>query len=507
MSSPSLRINIIANFIGRFWGSLISLLFVPVYINYIGVEAYGLLGVFNTVQAVLALLDLGLSTTLNREVARFSALNTNREELNDLVFSLQRFYFITSAVAGIALVIASWLFAANWVNAESLTDREVIFCFIIMALNFSLQFPASLYQGGLAGLQKQVTLNVIMASIATLKAVGALVILAFVSPTIQAFLLWQLFLSIIQLAVLKFFLWKSLPAINRKPKIDLKQVYASRHYTVGVIGISLLSILLTQSDKIILSKLVSLTSFGYYSLAATIAGSLSLLLFPVTSAVFPKLTELIAKKQVADTVQLFHRACQLVSIIIIPLGLSLFIFAGDILQFWTRNPAIVLNSTSILRFLVLGTTINSLMLIPYQYTLSVGWVRYGLHINFAAVLFFLPVICIAVYYYGAKGAAITWMVLNLCYLVFAMLYLFSRQLKSEKMSWYLDDILRPAVICLLFAVPFYFARNYLHPAGILSILSFVFCLLVLGGCTLWWGTPAFRLQVAGYIRKAIRKQI
>ena len=44
--------------------------FVPVYISYLGIEAYGLIGLFATLQAWLSLLDLGLSPTLNREMAR-----------------------------------------------------------------------------------------------------------------------------------------------------------------------------------------------------------------------------------------------------------------------------------------------------------------------------------------------------------------------------------------------------------------------------------------------------
>ncbi|MEN8215666.1 MAG: hypothetical protein ABFS56_04685 [Pseudomonadota bacterium] len=61
-----IKLNIIANFAGKAWTVLMSLAFVPLYIKFIGVEAYGLIGFFVTLQAVFGLLDLGLSTTLFR---------------------------------------------------------------------------------------------------------------------------------------------------------------------------------------------------------------------------------------------------------------------------------------------------------------------------------------------------------------------------------------------------------------------------------------------------------
>ena len=85
----SLKKNIAANFIGRFWTSLIGIVFVPVYIHFIGIEAYGLLGVFATFQFLLGLLDMGLSTTLNRELAKFNAAKGHGQYMNNLVFTME----------------------------------------------------------------------------------------------------------------------------------------------------------------------------------------------------------------------------------------------------------------------------------------------------------------------------------------------------------------------------------------------------------------------------------
>ena len=60
--------------------ALMSFAFVPLYIRFMGMEGYGLIGVFTTMLAIFALLDLGLGLTVNRELARLSADDTRRAD-------------------------------------------------------------------------------------------------------------------------------------------------------------------------------------------------------------------------------------------------------------------------------------------------------------------------------------------------------------------------------------------------------------------------------------------
>lgn len=497
----STKINIVANFIGNIWSTLIGLIFVPVYIRFIGMEAYGLLGLFATLQAVLSLLDMGLSTTLNREVARYAGMRGDKQYINNLTFTLERIYISISVITGLVLVIVSWFFATQWVNTEKLSDNTVILAFVLMAVNFACQFPVSLYQGGLLGLQRQVTMNVIMGGISTVKAIGAVLILWLISPSITAFLTWQLCLSICQFFLLRKYLWKYLPPGTVRPFFDKSSLRTSGRYAAGIMSISILSVVLTQSDKIIISKIVKLTEFGYYTLATTISTSLNMALFPVISAVFPRMTELVNNENRSDFVRLFHRSSQLIALLIMPLSISLFIFSNDIILGWTRNPTIAQNAGPILKFLVIGTGINSLMTIPYQYTLAIGWLRYGLRVNVVSIFVFLPFIIFAAYNYGAIGGAMMWMILNIGFFIFAMLYLFSRKLSEEKWKWYFADNLKPLLVCILTAVPFFLANYYWRLNNLKALLLFGACLSACYIFTFLLGTPSLRPELTKIIEK------
>ena len=94
--TTSIKANIISNFIGNGWGAFLSIFFVPIYLKYIGAEGYGLIGIFASLQVVLSLLDSGLSTTLNKEIARLNDLiKTKEAEAKQKLLDIQGTYKVT----------------------------------------------------------------------------------------------------------------------------------------------------------------------------------------------------------------------------------------------------------------------------------------------------------------------------------------------------------------------------------------------------------------------------
>jgi O-antigen/teichoic acid export membrane protein len=219
-----LKRNIASNFAGRLWQALMSLIFIPIYIHLLGIEAWGLIGIFATLQTVFGLLDVGMSSTLNREMARLSVVPHKAQEMRDLVRTLEAIYWSVAGFVGLFAVSSASFIAHHWINEGQLSGKTVEQALVIMGLVMALQMPSGFYSGGLMGLQKQVLLNAINIGTSTLRGVGAIAILRFVSPTIQAFFLWQLAVGAVNTVVLAVVLWRSLPRAesrlkrNRRPR-------------------------------------------------------------------------------------------------------------------------------------------------------------------------------------------------------------------------------------------------------------------------------------------------
>jgi O-antigen/teichoic acid export membrane protein len=437
---PRTSRNITANFAGTLWTGLMGPALVSVYVRFMGIEAYALVAILTTLQAAFTLLDLGLSTATNRELARLSVREDHSGEARDLVRTTEMVYWLMAVAIGVIVVALAPLLAHRWVHAERLPVGTVQQAFVIMGIILAFQFPFALYSGGLIGLQRQVVLNAITIGAATLRGVGSIALLWLVSPTVQTFFVWQLIATMAQTGVTAWFLWRSLPDAAARPRFRRAIIRRLWRFAAGLMAISFFALLLTQGDKIVLSRLLALEKFGYYTLAAVVASSLYLVVTPIFTAIFPRFTQLVATGDDAALRTLYHQSCQLVSVLLLPVALVIAFFAREILQVWTRNPAVVENAHRIVSLLVIGTALNGLMNVPYALQLANGWTRLALSQNVIAVALLMPLLIWAANRYGGVGAASIWIAVNAGYVVIGIQVMHTRLLRDEKRAWYARDI-------------------------------------------------------------------
>ena len=449
MTSPLLKNNLIANYLGQVWTGLIGLAFIPLYIKYLGIEAYGLIGIFALLQAWLSLLDFGMTPTLNREMARFTAGVHTPQSIHDLLHSLEIICFGIAALIGLLIWSASTWLATDWLRADKLPLDEVAKAIAIMGVVIGFRFVEGVYRGAILGLQRQVFFNVLNAVLSTVRAVGAIAVLAWLSPTIEAFFIWQGLMSIISIAILAYTAHGCLPKSPVPGRFSLLALMDIRHFAGGMMATYFLSILLTQIDKVILSKLLTLEAFGYYTLAATLATTIGMLITPITQAFLPRFTELVANGKQQELIQSYHFSSQLVTVLTTPAALILIFYGETLLHLWTGNIALSNEVAPLLALLAAGTLLNGLMHIPYMLQLAHGWSSFAARVNLVAVAVLVPTIMWLTPRFGAIGAAWVWLLLNLAYLLVGKYFMYRRLLSDEKWIWYWKDTIRPILAASL----------------------------------------------------------
>jgi O-antigen/teichoic acid export membrane protein len=436
----SVRKNVVANYIGQGWSALMGLAFVPVYIKYLGIEAFGLIGVFATLQACLTLLDAGLAPALSREMARYKGGAHTQQSIRDLLRSIETIYgLLTVAVAILVWMLSSWL-AGSWLKAENLSPAKVGQAISVMGILVALRWWEGLYKGALQGLQQMVWLSAANVVLATLRWAGAGAVLVWVSPTVWVFFLWQGVVSLLSAGV---FLWRtyiSIPPGEYSIRFRMKALSGIWRFSGGLIMIMVLGTLLTQVDKVLLSRLLSLETFGYYMLAATVASSLFQLIYPLNNVMYPRFTELATLGHVDVLSATYHRACQFMSVLIIPPALTLAFFARPVLELWTQNAGVAAQAAPIVIPLVLGTLCYGFMNIPYVMQLAYGWTSLTVWVYSVAVVVIVPAIIWTVPRYGAVGTAYTWFVFNAAWVAIGIHFMHRRLLAKEKWQWYIHDI-------------------------------------------------------------------
>ena len=442
------RLNLGANLLGKGWAALMGIAFIPLYIKFMGIESYGLLGFFTTLQAVFVLLDLGLTTTLNREIARYSAIDEKSQDMRDLVRTLEVVYWALAICIGIIVLILSPLIAHEWFKTDTLSEAVIQRSVMLMGLVLTFQWPLGFYAGGLLGLQKQVLYNFLNIIWYTLRFAGGVLVLWLVSPTVLAFFEWQVIVSVVSTGLMALALWRSLPSSQERPRFRISIWNSVWHFAAGMSGISAVTLLLTQLDKIILSKMLSLDLFGYYTLAWTVANGLTVLAGSVFTVIFPIFSQQVAVADAEGLKRLYHLSCQLMSVLILPVAILGVLFARELLVLWTQNQVTVANTHLLVSLLVIGTALNGLMHLPYALQLAHGWTSLAFYSNVVSVILLVPLLLFAAVYYGPMGAAIIWIALNSGYVLFSIQIMHRRLLIGEQRRWYIEDVGLPLAAAL-----------------------------------------------------------
>lgn len=478
----SLSRNLIANFIGRSWTAALGILLIPIYIKFMGIESYGLVGFYLTLTTVFGILDLGIGSTMNRELARRSVGSDIIGSQRDLVRTLETIYWLIAIFIGLLVIFCAPFIAHTWIQGQKLPPDVVLRTVQLMGVSIAFQFPISLYQGGLMGLQKQVLVNIILITHGTLRSVGAVCVLYFISPTISAYFTWQAIISFI--GSLGFFMaiWLSLPKSGKRARFKKTIIDEIWKYAAALSANALIGIVLTQLDKVVLSRMLPLKMFAYFSIATTVSSVIWMIVSPFSAAAFPNLVQMHELKQEEKLRNFFHSSSQLLSLILLPVAAMLVVFSSQILLLWMHDPAIVENCHLIVSCLVFGTMLNGIATFPIDNAMAFGWPQLITYTNLIQAVAIVPLIIVMVHTFKGVGAAMVWIILNSIYIIFMIPIFFRRYFKSEKIKWYVNDIFLPALtafaVCLI-------SRSVIHvEQSRLNIAVWLLCTGITAlGCT------------------------
>ena len=453
--------NIIANFFGQGWIAFMGVAFIPVYIKYLGMEAFGLIGIFVVLQSGLLLLDSGMTPTLVREFSRFKGGATTKQDVINLLRSVE---LLTLALSLITIIIIYILIKSNslqWLKIDKISPNTVDNSILIMSLIVIFRIYEGIYRGCLIGLQKQVVLNYVGSIIATLRGVGAVAVLAYISPKIEYYFLWQCFISILSVGIHRYLAYYFVSDLEIKPKFSIKELLKIKNFALGMFGTSVLSFLLTQTDKIILSNLLSLEKFAYYSFASIASSIIVHCIMPISQAFTPRFNEFLGNKNENKFKKDFHTASKMISIFGGAIFCVILFFGENIIYIWTNDMELTKNTTKIICILSAGNFLNILMWMPASAYNAQGFTKFSFVQNLFSIIFIIPALFIVIPLFGMEGAAYVWVGLNLSYHFFGPVIFFKNIKCLNIFDWYIGDIVKPFSVImaymliarLLFSIP------------------------------------------------------
>ncbi|PHN44339.1 Membrane protein involved in the export of O-antigen and teichoic acid [Pseudomonas syringae] len=408
----SLIRNTLLNYGGQAYVLLVGILIMPFYLGHLGAEAYGLIGFFTLLQAWLQLLDAGLSPSLVRAVAHQRDTPASKQYLGRLLRSFELVFLPMAMFCALLVCIASPWIAAHWLNANTLQPDTLTHCITLMGIIIALRLYSTLYKSAIQGLEQHGWLNVANVLIATLRYFGGLVLVSQFSRDPRDFFEFQLAVGLIETLWFAGKARGQMPAPHWLTGLDWPLIKPILPFAASLSLSAVLWIVLTQVDKALLSNLLPLGQYGYFSLVALIATGIVMLTNPLVQTLLPRLTVLMAEGRRDEMHALFLAANRFACTFLFPLAAVIALYAEPLILAWTGDPVAANWSRPVLGWYALGSAIMAAS--AFQFYLQYAYGRMHLHLWYSLIstLVSVPVMVLAIHYQGVYGAALAWFFLR-----------------------------------------------------------------------------------------------
>lgn len=482
----SLKRNILANYVSQIYVTLIAIGMVPLYIKYMGVEAYGLVGFFAMLQAWFQLLDMGLTPTMARQTARFNGGATDALGLRRLLRALEGVFVAIALLGGLAMALASGFIASSWLKVQQLPLGEVQHAITLMAAIVALRWVCGLYRGAITGFERLVWLSGFNSAVATARFVLVIPVFIYVGSSPSIFFGYQLLIAVLELLVLVLQTYRLMPEVggDKHTPWQWAPLRGVLKFSLTIAFTGSVWVLVTQTDKLVLSKLLPLADYAYFTLAVLVASGVMIVSGPISVALLPRLAKLAAMDDETGLIRLYRNATQLVAVIAIPAATVLAFFSEQVLWAWTGDPELARKATTVLTLYAIGNGILALSAFPYYLQYAKGDLKLHLIGNALFVVLLIPALIWATTAYGIVGAGWAWLIANAIYFMVWIPVVHRRFAHGLHMQWLLKDIVPIALLSSVFAtiarVTMVFPANRIETALLIAGISIT---LLAIGCT------------------------
>ncbi|MGV6394390.1 lipopolysaccharide biosynthesis protein [Pseudomonas caspiana] len=437
--------NTALSYAGQAYVLLVGILIMPFYLGHLGAEAYGLIGFFAVMQAWLQLLDAGMSPSLVRAVAHQQGTLASERNSGQLLRSFEIIFLPLAVLSCVAIYLSSPWIAGQWLNAKELQPETLTHCISLMGLVIALRLYSTLYKSGIQGLEQHAWLNVANIIIATLRYFGGLLLVSHYSQDPVDFFAFQVLVGLVETLIFAGRAWQQMPTPQWLTGFNWALVKPILPFAASMSLTAVLWIVLTQIDKVLLSELLPLDQYGYFSLVALITTGIMTLSNPLAQTLLPRLTVLMAEEREADMHALFLAANRFVCTFLFPLAALIALHGKFLIYAWTGDWNAALWSQQILGWYALGSAIMAMS--AFQFYLQYAHGQMQLHVWYSVIsaLVTVPVMFLAIHYHGVYGAALAWFFLRAVSFALWPMIVHQRLAPGLHGQW-LRDIIRISVM-------------------------------------------------------------
>jgi O-antigen/teichoic acid export membrane protein len=376
---------------------------IPILIDTLGADRFGILTLIWAIVSYFGLFDLGLGRALTLQLSRYLA--TNKEvEGSELVWTALLIMTGLGVLAGILLYFCTPLGLEKVESTMDAQEQATGVLYMALALPFILLTTG--YRGVLESKGAFLVINAIRVPMGIFTFIGPLMVVWFWQVDLGA-ITFILFLGrVIGCVAHALAAHAVFPRMNVRPVINI--LYSKILFSTGG-WMSLSNIvgpLMGYIDRFVIGAVVSAAAVAYYATPHEMVMKLGIIPGALTAVIFPNIAAMFQhdKKGVK---KLLMKGVLAVSSIMVPVTIFLTVFSHDILSIWI-SPEFSEESYLVLIILSVGMMVGCLAQLPFSLIQGAGHSRFAALLHLIEFPVYVLTLWAAVEYWSITGAAIVW---------------------------------------------------------------------------------------------------
>lgn len=396
--------NTLFSILGQILPLAVALVTVPLVIDGLGTDRYGIWSLVAVVMGYFVLVDLGLGRATTQFVARLLGEN-DPNRIPGTVWLCLISQFLLGSAGALVLVGLTPFITESVLNIPKEHLGESKTTFYLVSASIPVLLCTAALSGVLEAKQRFDLVNIVRVTSNSLVSFSPLlgIWLGFGLPKIAIMILAVRLCSGLTYLGFSFAVF---PQLRRNFSIDVKLLPQLLTYGGWVTVINVISPLLTWLDKFLIGALISVTATAYYVPAQSLASYLWIVPASLFATLFPAFSTLgYSQKDALE--RLCTRGMKYIFLILGPIVLLLMVFAEDLLRIWIGDE-FARESERALQLLAVGFFLNSLAWMPSALLQGVGRPGVVAKIFILELPFYLPIMWLLIKYMGIEGAALAW---------------------------------------------------------------------------------------------------
>ena len=383
---------------------IVAVFAIPVIVEGLGTDRFGILTLAWVLIGYFGLLDLGLGRALTMVVSE--KLGTG--QANDIPSTVWTALLAMLIVA--VLICAAVFLGSHWLiyvvlNIPDNLESETYRAFLILVLFVPMVIVSVGFRGILEAYQRFDLVNIVRIPLGIFSFAAPLAVIPF-SVNLPLIILVLCVGRTIAACFQFLFCCKIIPDLFSHFSLETRKFWMLMRFGGWMTVTNIVSPLLVYVDRIFIGSMISVTAVAYYATPSEVITKLTLLSGALMSVLFPAIASSFAVDRQRSAI-LLDRGMKYVFLMIFPIVLIIATFAPEGLSIWLDS-RFVQNSAGVARVLSVGIFFACLGQIPYAFIQGAGRPDLTGKLHLIELPPYIVLLFLSIRWAGIDGVALIW---------------------------------------------------------------------------------------------------